>query len=377
MIIVSFLQEVSVSQVLDHGSISFGGFALEPLSWERRSVFTHNRYQEELKKFNAPGLVAQKKAYFEEYYKRIRPLKALQENNHTEFASNCSDSSGISEQIKEDQIVIQRSDENEMINAIGSDVEKTSAESTLDVDRKTAFVKLNSPATFPVYIKNSESPPKPKHSQILDLNSYHDEPVASIVHIEQHGYIRVDNKIEPRVISGQIGVENQRSIGKKNHGDELDYIVVSNVENASIEVPLVIDVETALLETIPPVEQSEENKMGKNYQNSKPFQFLDQNSCDQEPIIASSEDCKQNDIIYQDNEVVPKKTEKSVSNDSSYILSSPKVLKDKLMPEQKKVNQAVEGFKGSACSSKVMVCSNCFLVFLFFFSINVLPTELF
>ena len=41
------------------------------------SVFTHNRCQEELEKFNAPGLVAQKKAYFEEYYKNVRVVKAL------------------------------------------------------------------------------------------------------------------------------------------------------------------------------------------------------------------------------------------------------------------------------------------------------------
>lgn len=353
--------------MLDHGSISFGRFALEPLSWEKRSVFTHNRYQEELEKLNAPGLVAQKKAYFEEYYKRIRAKKALQENKHTESASTCSDSSGNSEQIKEDQRVIpNRSDENEMINTIGSDVEKTSAELTLNVDRETALVKLNSPATFSIDIKNSESPPNPKHSQILDINSYHDEPITSIVHIEQHDFIRVDNKLEPREISQQIGVENQRIIGKKSHGDELEYIVVSDIENASIEVPLIIDVETALLETNPPVEPSEENKMCKSSQNSKPFQLLDQNSCDHEPIIASREDRKQHDFIYQDNEEVSKKTVKYVSNDSSYSLRSPKVLKDKLMPKQKKVNPTVKGFKGSAFSSEVMVCSNCFLVFFLF-----------
>lgn len=356
--------------MLDHGSISFGRFALEPLSWEKRSVFTHNRYQEELKKLNAPGLVAQKKAYFEEYYKRIRAIKALQENKHTESVSTCSDSSGISEQNKEDQRVIpNRSDENERINTIGSDVEKTSAELTLEVDRETALVKFNSPATFSIDIKNSESPPNPKHSQILDINSYHDEPITSIVHIEQDDFIRVDNKLEPREISRQIGVEKQRIIGKKSHGDELEYIVVSDIENASVEVPLIIDVETALLETNSPVEPSEENKMCKSSQNSKPFQLLDQNSCDHEPIIASSEDCKQHDFIYQHNGEVSKKTVKYVSNDSSYSLRSPKVLKDKLMPEQKKVNQTVKGFKGSAFSSEVMVCSNCFLVF--FVSINV------
>lgn len=62
--------------MLNHGSVSFGRFAAESLSWERRSVFEHNRRQEELSKLTAPGLVAQKKAFFEEYYKRARHLKA-------------------------------------------------------------------------------------------------------------------------------------------------------------------------------------------------------------------------------------------------------------------------------------------------------------
>lgn len=62
--------------MLNHGSVSFGRFAAESLSWEKRSVFEHNRRQEELSKLTAPGLVAQKKAFFEEYYKRARHLKA-------------------------------------------------------------------------------------------------------------------------------------------------------------------------------------------------------------------------------------------------------------------------------------------------------------
>jgi hypothetical protein len=41
-----------------------------------KELFEHNRRQEELSKLTAPGLVAQKKAFFEEYYKRARHLKA-------------------------------------------------------------------------------------------------------------------------------------------------------------------------------------------------------------------------------------------------------------------------------------------------------------
>ena len=82
---MSGFQDSSVQQmVLNHGSISFGRFAAESLSWEKRSVFEHNRRQEELSKLTAPGLVAQKKAFFEEYYKRARQLKAQGAMHQTE-----------------------------------------------------------------------------------------------------------------------------------------------------------------------------------------------------------------------------------------------------------------------------------------------------
>ncbi|PON68337.1 hypothetical protein PanWU01x14_096570 [Parasponia andersonii] len=71
-------QALSVSGKLDHGSISFGRSAAESLEWGKWSVFSHNKCQEELEKFKAPGFVAQKKAYFEEYYRRIRAMKASQ-----------------------------------------------------------------------------------------------------------------------------------------------------------------------------------------------------------------------------------------------------------------------------------------------------------
>ncbi|RWW13137.1 hypothetical protein GW17_00023167 [Ensete ventricosum] len=89
--------------MLDHGSISFGRFPIESLSWERRSVFTHNRCQEELEKFN--GLVAKKKAYFEERYRRIRAMKAQQnvlQNQQTELALDYGGDVSISSQSGEE-----------------------------------------------------------------------------------------------------------------------------------------------------------------------------------------------------------------------------------------------------------------------------------
>lgn len=55
------------------GSISFGRFEKEPLAWERRSSFSHNRYLEEVEKFSKPGSVNEKKALLEAHFKK-KPL---------------------------------------------------------------------------------------------------------------------------------------------------------------------------------------------------------------------------------------------------------------------------------------------------------------
>jgi hypothetical protein len=88
--------------LFSHGSISFGRFDLESLEWEKWSVFTNDRRHEEFGKFN--GLVAKKKAYFEEYFKRIRELKALQQQNqHTELNLDYSGGGSDSSQTGEDE----------------------------------------------------------------------------------------------------------------------------------------------------------------------------------------------------------------------------------------------------------------------------------
>ncbi|OMO60584.1 hypothetical protein CCACVL1_24026 [Corchorus capsularis] len=58
------------AESLHSGSISFGRFETEPLAWERRSSFSHNRYLEEVEKCSKPGSVIEKKAYFEAHFRR-------------------------------------------------------------------------------------------------------------------------------------------------------------------------------------------------------------------------------------------------------------------------------------------------------------------
>ncbi|KAJ6821209.1 uncharacterized protein M6B38_393325 [Iris pallida] len=131
-------QEVSASQILDHGSISFGRFAHESLSWERRSVFTHNKCQEELEKFKCPGLVAKKKAYFEEYYKRIRAMKESQENQQTELTLDYGGDESISSQNGEEDEIAARLGNlgEEAINIVGDDPEEASLEISVEKEKE-------------------------------------------------------------------------------------------------------------------------------------------------------------------------------------------------------------------------------------------------
>ncbi|KAG2320957.1 hypothetical protein Bca52824_014170 [Brassica carinata] len=60
------LQENSIHS----GSVSFGRFEKEVLSWEKRSSFSHNRYLEEAEKISKPGSVTQMRAHFEAHFKK-------------------------------------------------------------------------------------------------------------------------------------------------------------------------------------------------------------------------------------------------------------------------------------------------------------------
>ncbi|CAL5434576.1 unnamed protein product [Camellia sinensis] len=65
-------------------SISFRRFMLESLACEKRPCFSNNQYLEEAKKSSKPGLVAQRKAYFEALYNRNgakKPAALLEEQN--------------------------------------------------------------------------------------------------------------------------------------------------------------------------------------------------------------------------------------------------------------------------------------------------------
>lgn len=78
------------------GSVSFGRFESEPLSWERRSSFSHNRYLEEVEKCSKPGSVNEKKALLEAHFKKM----LLQQQNSTEQQTSIEQENGQCESLQ-------------------------------------------------------------------------------------------------------------------------------------------------------------------------------------------------------------------------------------------------------------------------------------
>ncbi|CAN4121692.1 unnamed protein product [Withania somnifera] len=76
------------------GSISFGRFENESLCWERRSSFTHNWYLEEVEKYSKPGSVTEKKAYFEERFRRRTLLSQTSSEWQNGTESHASENDG-------------------------------------------------------------------------------------------------------------------------------------------------------------------------------------------------------------------------------------------------------------------------------------------
>ncbi|XP_039044703.1 uncharacterized protein LOC120184271 [Hibiscus syriacus] len=67
---------IQAAESMHCGSISFGRFANEPLAWERKSSFSHNRYLEEVEKCSKPGSIIEKKAYFEAHFRKRALLQS-------------------------------------------------------------------------------------------------------------------------------------------------------------------------------------------------------------------------------------------------------------------------------------------------------------
>lgn len=90
---------------LHSGSISFGRFENESLSWERRSSFSHNRYLEEVEKCSKPGSVIEKKAYFEAHFKKKGLLRPNSSDCHNDGEYQTSENDVLESREEFEQVI--------------------------------------------------------------------------------------------------------------------------------------------------------------------------------------------------------------------------------------------------------------------------------
>lgn len=92
-------------ECLVDGSVSFGRFSLDTLSWEKWSAFSQNRYLEEVEKCSTPGSVAKKAAYFDAHYKKIAAQRALLQLSLTEEENNrYKDMDALAPEVQNEQV---------------------------------------------------------------------------------------------------------------------------------------------------------------------------------------------------------------------------------------------------------------------------------
>ncbi|KAF7808762.1 protein WVD2-like 7 isoform X1 [Senna tora] len=147
------------------GSVSFGRFEKEPLSWERRSSFSHNKYLEEVERFSKPGSVFEKKAYFEAHFKKkglFGILPSASNDDTVNMYKRHEDTGNSDELLKTENMTVNE--------AIGS-VEETTLHNIMNSSPKETMPipEVKSSATKNVQIRktNSSKSSRDLHARIL------------------------------------------------------------------------------------------------------------------------------------------------------------------------------------------------------------------
>ncbi|XP_057482506.1 protein WVD2-like 7 isoform X2 [Actinidia eriantha] len=178
---------------LHSGSISFGRFEAESLSWERRSSFSHNRYLEEVEKYSKPGSVTEKKAYFEAHFRRKKLM--------SQSSPECQ--SGIDYQTSENDTSENMGYNEEFEHNIELQFDKSSANSEYDGDSegecereemRTSYVE---PLFEPAFNDDSVVQSVPEH---VNLEKEHQIETESLPVIDAEPGKEVGSKLGSKLI---------------------------------------------------------------------------------------------------------------------------------------------------------------------------------
>ncbi|KAJ9563897.1 hypothetical protein OSB04_009057 [Centaurea solstitialis] len=161
-------------------SISFGRFMTEPLDWERWSTFSHNRTLEDVQKHSRPGVVAEKKAFFEAHYKKIAAKKATKSPKKENKAPNYSPKTNPTSPIKNSDP--KRSNSHPDIDDTGGNQSPTLVTNTV-----LSCTNEHMPSNRHVEqeIASFEDVPLPSTNQVFPQFGNVDDNVPSAIGVEQ------------------------------------------------------------------------------------------------------------------------------------------------------------------------------------------------
>jgi len=183
------------------GSISFGRFENEPLSWERRSSFSHNRYLEEVEKCSKPGSVIQKKAYFEAHFKKKGIFGIIPSTAQDGLSYRATGENDGSEGIGKQEDFESNNDQYVPFDEMSQkEFELDEGDHYVEIDRRSEEDLV--PIEENHYIQFREIPDSSTYHGQCDMNEYEEEetiteyPMLSFSSLQMESVINNSNPLE-------------------------------------------------------------------------------------------------------------------------------------------------------------------------------------
>ncbi|XP_027920360.1 protein WVD2-like 7 [Vigna unguiculata] len=353
----SFSMEFQVDSI-HSGSISFGRFENEPLSWERRSSFSHNRYLEEVEKYSKPGSVIQKKAYFEAHFKKKGIFGIIPSTAHDGLSYRAAGESDGSEGIGKQEDFESNDDHYVPFDEMSQkEFELEEGDNYVEMDRRSQ--KDIIPIEENHYIQFREIPDGSNYHGECGVNEYEEEsieeyPMLSFSSLEMEPVMNNSNHLED-------ASENNSALNEAHPSEnETSTILLANDE-------AVIEVEKDDVTV-----NTDESSISMSITVSEPVQGVEETIMNdlakpssEETKVKSQQNSEINNVGVQKSTVIsakdparlpsresPRTTnmEKNLSKLATPISKTSKEVSksaEKQIRENKRLNQAVDSMKSN------------------------------
>ncbi|XP_014505692.1 protein WVD2-like 5 [Vigna radiata var. radiata] len=340
------------------GSISFGRFENEPLSWERRSSFSHNRYLEEVEKCSKPGSVIQKKAYFEAHFKKKGIFGIIPSTVHDGLSYRAAGESDDSEGIGKQEDFESNNDHYVPFDEMSQkEFELEEGDNYVEMDPRSEEDVI--PIEENHYIQFRGIPDGSNYHGECDVNEYEETieeyPMLSFSSLEMESFINNSNHLEDANENNSTLSEAHRSENETSNillaNDEAvmevekDDDVTVNTDESSISMSITVNepaqgVEETTMNSL--AKPSPEETKLKTQQNSEM-----KNVGVQESTVTSAKDPARHPSRESPRRTNMEKNLPKLSTPTSKTSKEISKSTEKQIRESKRLNQAFDSMKSN------------------------------